>query len=190
MMIVQLMQKARSALHGFARDVKGSVNVEGVIFFPFLIATMAATMVFYDAFRKDSLGDKATFTVGDMLSRETDYITPTYVDSTKELFSFLTGSESSANTIRVSVIQYDADTSEYTVVWSEARGGHASPLTNADMVNAANELPNMVDAEQVIVVDTYVDYEWPLNLGFTDEILTSRVFTRPRFAPQLVWSGS
>lgn len=186
----KILVNSRRALARFARDARGDVNVEAVIFLPFLILTMVATMVFYDVFRKDSLGDKATFTVGDMMSRETDYITPAYIDSTKALFTFLTGTSSAENTLRVSVVQYDAETDAYTVLWSEARGPHEGPMTAADLVNAHAQLPNMVDAEQVIVVDSYLDYNWPLDLGFGDQLLTSRVFTRPRFAPQLVWLGN
>ena len=186
-MIVKTFNKLTTHMRQFLGDARGSVNVEGAIFLPFLLATIVATMVFYDAFRKDSLGDKATFTIGDMLSRETDYITPEYVDSAKQLFSFLTGSPDAENTLRVSVVAYNASTGGYNVRWSQVRGGHAMPLTDADLANAQDQLPVMVHAEQVILVDSYLDYDWPVDLGFQDEVMIARVFTRPRFAPQLVW---
>ncbi|MDA7427525.1 hypothetical protein PGB28_03570 [Primorskyibacter aestuariivivens] len=187
-LFANMMTKARSALNGFARKADGGVNIEAILFLPLLIIATAGSLVFYDAFRKNSLGDKATFTIGDMLSRETDYITPTYIDSTKALFNFLTGTEATENTLRVTVVQYDLETDSYSVVWSEARGSHAAPLSDADMSNAHNEFPVMVDSEQVIVVDTFVDYSVPTS-AIRDRVFDARVFTRPRFAPQLVWSG-
>lgn len=183
-----LMNKAIATLRGFGRKSDGGVNIEAILFLPLLIISTVAALVFYDAFRKDSLGDKATFTVGDMLSRETDYITPAYLASTKSLFSFLTGTEESENTLRVSVVQYDTETDSYSVIWSEAQGPHASPLPLGALANAHAQLPVMSDAEQVIVVDSFIDYTVPSRVG--DVVFEARVFTRPRFAPQLVWSGS
>lgn len=183
-----LMQHAGSVLRGFGRKSDGGVNIEAILFLPLLIISTVAALVFYDAFRKDSLGDKATFTVGDMLSRETDYITPDYIDSTKALFSFLTGTTEAENTLRVTVVQYDLETDSYSAIWSEARGSHVGPLDDGDLIDAHTQLPVMSDAEQVIVVDTYLDYTVPSRVG--DVVFDARVFTRPRFAPQLVWSGS
>lgn len=184
----RMTTRARNALNGFARKADGGVNIEAMLFLPLLIAATVGSLIFYDAFRKDSLGDKATFTVGDMLSRETDYITPAYIDSTKALFGFLTGTQDTENTLRVTVVQYDQDSDSYSVVWSDARGPHVGPLSDADMSDAHDAFPVMVDAEQVIVVDSYVDYSVPT--GLHDRVFEARVFTRPRFAPQLVWSGS
>ncbi|WP_323763270.1 hypothetical protein [Marinovum sp.] len=189
-MIVKTFEKTASQLRQFRTETRGSVNVEAIIFMPLLILTMAVTMIFYDAFRRDSLGEKAAYTLGDMLSRETDYITPDYVDSAISLFGFLSESEDELTGIRVSVVSFDGATQSYNVEWSEVRGGHATPMTEAEVATQHDQLPNMVSGEQLIVVETFIDYEWPLNLGFDDGVLTARVFTRPRFAPQLVWQGS
>lgn len=189
-MIVKNFRKLTSQLAKFGRDADGSVNIEAILLLPILLVTMAVSMVFYDAFRRDSLGEKATYTLGDMLSRETNYITPEYVDSAKALFGFLTETPDIENTIRVSVVSFDGATQSYNVEWSEVRGSHAMPMTATEAAGQTDQLPNMVSGEQLIVIDTYVDYEWPLELGYSDGTLTARVFTRPRFAPQLVWSGS
>ncbi|WP_283643920.1 TadE/TadG family type IV pilus assembly protein [Marinovum algicola] len=189
-MIVKNFGKLASQLRKFLRDADGSVNIEAIILMPVLLLTMAVSMVFYDAFRRDSMGEKATYTLGDMLSRETAYITPAYVDSAKDLFGFLTGTGDADNTIRVSVVSYDGPGASYNVEWSEVRGAHAMTLTDAELAGQHDQLPVMVSGEQLIVVETYVDYDWPLELGFNDGVLTARVFTRPRFAPQLVWLGS
>lgn len=189
-MIVKILNKLSLHLRKFGTDARGGVNVEAMIFLPFLLATIVATMAFYDAFRKDSLGDKATFTISDMLSRETNYITPVYVDSAKSLFTFLTGSSDAESTLRVSVVSYNGRDDRYEIEWSQVRGAHAQPLTDSDLINAQAMLPVMVNAEQLIVVDSFLNYEWPIDLGFENHVMNSRVFTRPRFAPQLVWLGN
>lgn len=189
-MIVKNFEKTASQLRKFRNDADGSVNVEAIIFIPLLLVTMAVSMVFFDAFRRDSLGEKAAFTLGDMLSRETGYITPDYIDSAISLFGFLSNSEDQLTSIRVSVVSYNGATNSYDVEWSEVRGALTSALTGAEVATQHDQLPNMVSGEQLIVVETFIDYEWPLDLGFDDGVLTARVFTRPRFAPQLVWQGS
>jgi hypothetical protein len=54
----------------------------------------------------------------------------------------------------------------------------------------ADKLPTLLDNERVIVVETQTDYDtpFPINEFVTDDLFYNFVFTRPRFAPQLVWS--
>ena len=189
-MIAKTLRKTPQYFRQFAGETRGSINIEAIIFLPFLMICIVTTIMFYDAYRTDSLGDKATFTIGDMLSRETDYVTPGYVDSAKSLLNVLTESETGHNTLRVTVVSYDANNDSYEVEWSQERGSHAVPMVTADLATAASTLPVMVNGEQLIVVDTYLDYVWPLNLGFDNFTMEARAFTRPRFAPQLVWLDS
>lgn len=189
-MIAKNLNKVPQFFRQFAKGTGGSINIEAIIFLPFLLICIVTTIMFYDAYRTDSLGDKATFTIGDMLSRETNYITPDYVDSAKSLMNFLTESTADENTLRVSVVSYDAYNDSYAVEWSQVRGPHAVPMALGDLADAHTFLPTMVNGEQLIVVDTYLDYVWPLNVGFDNFTMEARAFTRPRFAPQLVWLDS
>lgn len=189
-MTVRFFRKTSARLARFQDEAHGSVNVEALLLLPLLIVTMAVSMVFYDAFRQDSLGEKATYTLGDMLSRETNYITADYVDSAKFLFDVLTGAPEGETSVRVSVVSYDGEDDAYRLEWSQVRGLHVPLLTEADVASQTAQLPVMVSGEQLILVETYIDYDWPLNLGYDDGVLTARAFTRPRFAPQLVWQGS
>lgn len=173
----------------FARGEDGSVNIEAIFFFPLLVTLIAATMVFYDAFRRESLSIKATYAIGDMISRETEAITPEYMDNMRKLLSFMSEVPNSDTSVRVTLVRYDEDRDEYRVDWSKERGSHSSRLRTSDTRNMHDELPTMVHNERLIIVDTYVDFEWPIDLGFEDFTYKSRAFTRPRFAPQIVWSS-
>lgn len=189
-MILKTCRELSQYFRRFAGDTRGTITIEAIVYLPFLAFCTVTSVMFYDAYRTDSLGEKATYTLGDMLSRETDYITPAYVDSAKSLMNFLTESEAGENTIRVSVVSYHEATDSYSVEWSQVRGPHVSVLDTTEITGGPDNLPNMVDGEQLIVIDTYLDYVWPLAVGFDDITMEARVFTRPRFAPQLVWSES
>lgn len=170
----------------FARDDAASLTVEAVILMPMLFWAFGATFLFFDMFRESSVSEKAAYTVGDMLSRETNAITPTYMDNTLTLFSTLSGVPQEDIGLRVSVIRWDEDNEVYDLRWSQARGGTA-PL-EADLVETWEDtLPIMVDEEQIILVETFVDYSPFMNVGLGDTMLDTFVYTRPRFAPQLVW---
>ena len=189
-MIHKTCQKLSRHLFRFAGETRGTITIEAIVFLPFLAICTVTSIMFYDAYRTDSLGEKATYTLGDMLSRETDYITPAYVDSAKSLMNFLTDTDAAQNTIRVSVVSYNAVGDKYQVEWSQVRGPHVSVLKSNEMATLRDSLPVMVNGEQLIVVDTFLDNLWPRAVGFDDITMRARVFTRPRFAPQLVWSES
>lgn len=185
-----MLKYFKSRLLAFARNDNGNMSIEALIFVPFVISLLGATFSFYDAFRFKALNTKAAFTISDALSRETDAITPDYLDGMVSTLDFLTRSESDYS-LRVTMVRYDAPSESYKVNWSQSRGVFA-PLTSADLVNIANKLPDLLHNEVVIVVETQTDYDtpFPINEFVTDDLFYNFAFTRPRFAPQLIWDGS
>lgn len=182
-----LLHSLRGALRRFRKDNSGSVMVETVICLPLLFFALAATFEFFDVHRYKSAREKATYTLADMLSRETASVSDVYMDNAMSLFDSVTN-DSGINQIRVSVIQYDLDTDEYFVWWSEVRGtGSYSALTDADVRNAHDKLPIMTDGDQVILVESKSEYI-PLfkNVGLGPSVpISTRMFTSIRFAAQL-----
>ncbi len=176
-------------LRAFREDTRGNLTVEAVILMPVIFWAFATTFVFFDMFRQNSVAHKAAFTIGDMLSRETLEITPTYMDSTLTLFDMLTDGELENPGVRVSVVRWDEDTQSYDLRWSEARGV-AQELTPAEVGLWDDVLPSMVDEEQIILVQTWADYKPIYRIGMGTQQFETFVFTRPRFAPQLVWADS
>lgn len=178
-----------SRLRAFRRNEDGNMSIEALIFVPFVIGLLAATFSFYDAFRFKSLNTKAAFTISDALSRETDAITPAYLDGMVSTLNFLTRSESEYS-LRVTMVRYDANNERYLVDWSQSRGVF-SPLSSADLVSLISKLPDLLHNESVILVETQTDYDTPFKIDalITDELFYNFAFTRPRFAPQLIWQG-
>lgn len=175
-------------LRRFTSDQKGSVNIEALLFFPLLITVIAASLVLFDGFRRDGMTQKATYAVGDMLSRETAAITPTYLEGARALMASLVNAAPADVTLRVTEITFDADAQSYGRSWSRVAGTSAQALSSADVHARAAALPQMAHGERLILVESFVAHHWAIDIGLADDTLRSLTITRPRFAPQLAWS--
>ncbi|MBY6006554.1 hypothetical protein KUV62_21705 [Salipiger bermudensis] len=177
----------RTHLRRFSRNTEGSMSLEVLIFAPLLFGTITATFAMHDAFRFKDLNSKATYAISDALARETDAITPDYLDGMVKALAFLTKSES-AYSLRVSVVQQDPVQEKLVIDWSRTRGVFEE-MTQADLDDMAEKIPTLVDNERLILVETHTEYAAPFDLSkyVTGETFYNFVFARPRFAPQLLW---
>lgn len=203
------MRKIMTYIKNFAENTKGSVAVEVAIVLPILLWALAAMAIYFDSFRTKSTAEKASFTISDALSRETNAITPDFVTNTRTLFDEMVGLNTpveiaegeedtlnspevleQASSMRISVITWNEDESEYELEWSKIRGDEFLAYEQANMADLADALPNMADQDTVIVVETHMTYSPALNVGLGDRDISTFVFTRPRYAPQLVFDAS
>lgn len=179
----------RAYLRRFRRDEDGVVTVEFLIMFPLVVWTYVAMFVFFDMYRVNTQHQKAAYVISDMLARETENITPTYIDNTKKLFDYLMAVERD-NAVRVSSIKYNSDRERYEVVWSRARGDKQS-LTTTDVSDWDDRLPMVADMDELILVETWYTYKMSFSiLELNDINLHSFVYTRPRFAPVLRYADT
>ena len=183
-----VIQSFLSRLRTFANETRGSVSVEFALIMPLLFWAYMASYVFFEGYRQSSVNLKAAYTIGDLLSRETNVITDEYIDSMQSLMELLTRASSSVD-LRISVIRWDEDNNSYYVDWSQTRG-FTTTLTDADMEALETQLPVMPDNERVILVETVNVYVPPFNIGMDNVDLENFIFTRPRFAPQVLYSSS
>ncbi|MEJ5217493.1 pilus assembly protein [Cognatishimia sp. D5M38] len=181
-------QKILRSLKNFRDDTRGVVSVEMVLILPLLFWSFAAVATFFDAYRTRSLAEKAAFTISDMLSRETNAVTAQYITNTRALFDELANSRS-ASSLRVSVISWNSALNAYEVDWSEARGDELVALQTSDMTALEPLLPVMSESDDLILVETLNDYTPRLNVGIGEVAIDTFVFTRPRYAPQLVFQS-
>ena len=178
-----LISTIKSRLQGFAKDARGSLTVEAVIMFPILFWAMLSMLVFFDAYRQNSLNVKAAFTIGDMLSREVEPINAAYLTGARNLFRELARSDLPPS-MRVTVVYFNQAQNRFYRDWSHQRGG-VPVLTNADILAMRDRLPAVPNNERLILVETWSDYNPPFNVGIKRQYLYNFVFTRPRFAPQV-----
>lgn len=173
----------------FRRSERGSLSVETVFAVPLLVWAITATFVFWDAFKTLNISQKATYTVADMLSRETRPIDADYLTSLHELFDHLSHSGGD-NALRVTVVRMVQD--EYGVksrelVWSRGVGG----LTDhEDLVAIEPRLPDMASGDQMIVVESEQDWSPGFSVGLASYRFRDVAIARPRFTPQVVWDDT
>ena len=185
-----MLKSFKSRLFGFARNSEGNMSLEALIFVPFLLVLLTATYSFFDAFRFKSLNTKAAYTISDALSRQTDAVTPEFLDGMVETLKFLTRSEN-LYSLRVTTVQYDADDNAHIIKWSEGRGKFDG-MGSEELHTLVSQLPAMLDNETIIVVETHTTYATPfVTPGFlSDELFYNFTVARPRFAPQLIWADA
>lgn len=176
-----------SLIRRFLGDTRGSVSVEFVIMMPLLFWAFMASYVYFNGYRQSTQNLKAAYAIGDMISRETQAINDTYIDSMQNVLDLMT--RSGTVNLRVTVIRWDAGDDRYYVKWSKARG-FANALTDANMADIETRLPVMPDDELVILIETQSVYEPLFDIGMTDKTLDNFIFTRPRFVNNVWWTDS
>jgi Flp pilus assembly protein TadG len=182
-----LTARMKSGLSRFGREDRGYVTIEALIAVPVLLWLFAAGWVYFDVFRQQSVNQKANYVLGDMLSRETDPITSAYMDNAHNLLGVLNKSQTDS-ALRVTVVQFDGDADQWTVQWSQARG-LTDTLSNSDLQEYMARLPNTPSGDQLILVETWDAYDPALEVGLGAFNIRTYSFTRPRYAPQLVFDA-
>lgn len=177
-------------LRKYARNTEGSVIVELLIPFSLLVWVYGMAIVYFDAFKHHNLNLKAAYTIGDMLSRQGQAIDTAYLDGMGDVFDYLT-LQRYPSQIRVSSIYWQSAYDRYRLDWSYSTGDKA-PLGNADLSMSAEEniaprLPNLVNGERIILVETWTDYQPYFPAGINSFYNFSNfVVTSPRYSPKLV----
>ncbi|SIT16133.1 Flp pilus assembly protein TadG [Roseivivax lentus] len=184
-----MLTSIKRHLSRFRDENTGSISVEAAIVFPALIILFFATWVWFDVSRQQAVNQKANYTIGDAISRETDPLNNAYIDSSYSLLQHLTRSNAAGTDLRISVVEYNsAGAGSYDLLWSEARGVYP-PLVNGDLVGMEFRLPIMSNGDQVVLVETWEDYVPAASVGLSAFEIQTYSFTRPRFAPQIHFEG-
>jgi len=173
------------AIRHFLKGTRGSMTVEAALILPLLFWALIATLVFFDAFRQQNIAMKASYTLSDLISRETDSLSPDDIDGLNGVFDYLTFSNH-PSWIRVTSIRWDATDAEFKVNWSYATKDNDA-LTDLTLQGKANIIPAMAVGDSVVLVETYMIYEPPFRVGLDANWTVNAVVTRPRFASQVVF---
>ncbi|MFL4470200.1 TadE/TadG family type IV pilus assembly protein [Tateyamaria armeniaca] len=181
------MISIRNYLRGFRDEERGSIAVETVLILPVLFWGYLSMFAIFDAYRQHSINQKAAYTIGDIISRETNPLDMAYLTGTREMLAYLTANDTYDVAVRVTSVTYDEDNDEYVKYWSEKKGWMPK-LSNEAIQALRDDLPVMPDNETVIVVETFVKYDPPFNTGLQTREIHNFVFTRPRYAPQVLWN--
>ena len=178
-----------SRISAFARREDGSIAVETVVIIPALFWTYLAMYAIFDSYRQQSVNQKIAFTIGDIISRETTPLDDNYITGMRDLLKYMANKSSNSDvTLRVTVVRWDEDDDRHYLDWSKEIGAK-QPLTQSNVLALKDRLPVMVNTERLILVETYVNYDPPFNTGLQERVIENFVFTRPRYAPQVLFSN-
>lgn len=171
----------------FRTDETGSVTVETVIMIPLLLWAFIAIYVFFDVFRVQAINVKASYTIGDALSRETGYVTSNYLSGLSGLQGTLLNT-SETRDLQITVYSYNTTRDRYEVRWSQGIG-RLPELTTQTLNEIDHILPIMPGGEVAILTRSRVDYHPIYDVGIAAFTFDEHTVTRPRFAPQLCWNS-
>ena len=190
------MNFLKRTLYKFGFEQTGSLSVEAVFAFPMLAWAATATYTFFDAYKAQNASYRANYTISDMLSRETVDINIDYLNGLLKVFRYMTYGHEDGSWIRVSVVKCnsncaDQNTRDLEFEWSKGASG-ARDLEEIDFLHYGDLIPLMPTGDQLILVETSIDYKPPFAnslVSFPERKLVSHVVTRPRFGPQLGWDS-
>lgn len=182
-----------SRLRRFRRSERGSFSVETVMIFPLLVFAVAGMYLFFDGVRTVNVNMRASYTIADMLSRETNVLDQDYIDGLNKVLRVLTQSKQDT-LLRISVVRWDGANDKMVLVWSAVSGGtgvQVQPINAGTLSDISDRVPIMANGDINIVVETYAAFEPFLTFNGIDAYyFENLVVTRPRFGPQLRFDAS
>lgn len=177
-----------SKLRNFVTETKATASVEAAIIFPAVFWAYAAMFTYYEAYRSHAVAEKSAYTISDMISRETQPITPTYMTNVRNIYKDLSGLSSGETALRVTLLRWDGNNNTFKVDWSKRRGD-IPRLRTRDVGDYDALLPTLINNERIILVETASDYTPTFSVGLDARVIETFVYTRPRYAPQIVWDA-
>lgn len=175
-------------LRGFAEDTRASISMEAMIAAPFVLWALGFSFTYFESLRAHAVAEKTAYTLSDMISRETQPLNAAYLTNARQIYMDLSGLNPGETALRVTMLRWNKKSKKFLVDWSQRRG-EIPRLRNRDVTEYDKLLPNLVNNERVILVETASDFSPSLKVGFKSRVIETFVFTRPRFAPQIVWDN-
>lgn len=176
----------------FLRDARGSVAIETLIILPFVLWAYLGTYQFYDAYGTKTRNLRATYTIADLISRQTQTVTPAYIDGLTSLYSYLDHNPPGV-WARVTCVSWDPNAGAsgmYYVMWSYATNSNPA-LDDTTLQSYVPRLPTIAQGDTLILVETHMIYHPIARLvGMPTMTLNQTVITRPRISPQVSFSSS
>ncbi|MEL7149436.1 MAG: hypothetical protein AAGK71_01815 [Pseudomonadota bacterium] len=182
------------------RDERGSFSIEAVLMFPMLIWAFMGMYSFFEGLRESNINLKATYTVADVLSRETEEIDMRYLNNMNTIYEWLARTDNDTM-MRVSVVIWDEDSDQHVLYWSRGVNGREDLVQELVPTNVTPHVPIMADQASAIVVETWVDHNpimlpvsdfWlfeVIGLGWEPTEIYNLVVVAPRFVDQLKFEG-
>lgn len=160
----------RRALARFTRDERGVITTEMIIVTPLLVWLFLALFVYWDGYRAKNTAVKATVAVADMISRESAPINSSYITGMHRVYRYATAAQR-PSWLRVTLIQYSEAGSAFRVIWSRTTdSSRAQAHTNASIAAMRRNLPDITDADTLMVVETWQEWTPAFWVGLSEQV--------------------
>jgi Flp pilus assembly protein TadG len=208
------MSALNSFLRKFRRDQRGSIIIESYIFLPVMIFSFVAFSISWDSLRAVNLAQKATFTVADIVSRETRQITTSFMINyirvlgyTAEIPNQITPANmaSAPVALRITSVNFTEGATAgapgtFTVAWSMTSSAARLPaLTNQTLQAITAKIPSLLNGDNILVVESQLTWtpilsaseaaeltpNDPTEAWFGTKTIETITTVRPRFVPRL-----
>ncbi|WP_173088994.1 TadE/TadG family type IV pilus assembly protein [Devosia sp. 1635] len=165
----------------FLDDNHGVAATEFALILPLLLALLLGTITIFDLFRMAQRTQKATFTIGDILSRQSA-IDDSIIEEMQDLLENTIDAAGDSN-VRVSSISMTGGA--LVLDWSKPQQTNG---TAADRDIPYSVIPDMADGDSVILVESFVPHVAIVS-GFGIDELTyeNHSVHRPRFVGRIAF---
>lgn len=163
----------------FLTNNRGVAATEFALIVPLLLALLLGTITIFDLFRTAQAVEKATFTIGDILSRQTA-INDNLVDQMLELLH-QTVDVASDGAIRVSSISMTGG--KLVLDWTKPRG---KIIITTNVAIPYGIIPDMANGDSVILAESFVPHSaFVSGFGLDELIYQNQSVHRPRFVGRI-----
>lgn len=164
----------------FGRDERGVSAVEFALLVPILLALLLGTVTVFDLFRTAQSAEKGTFTVGDMLSRQTA-ISQTLLN---DMLSFVSNTVEHQGSARLRVSSISNNAGRLVLEWSQMVGN-----TSVDMGTLSFAgIPAMAPGDSVLLTEVYIPHRaFIAGFGVDHVMFENRAVHRPRFVGKIAF---
>lgn len=163
-----------------ASDDRGVSAVEFALLLPVFLTLLLGSVTVFDLFRTAQSVEKATFTVGDMLSRQTAI-------SESTLQSMLIFLDNVVNNNGTALVRVSSITNEHGALeidWSESAGDLTIDIPSVSLAS----IPDIAPGDSVIYTEAFFLHQAFVPVFGLDYITYQRDSAhRPRFVGKIAW---
>ena len=164
----------------FRRDESGVSAVEFALLLPVLLALLMGTVTLFDLFRTAQSAEKGTFTVGDMLSRQTA-ISDALLNS---MLTFVQNTVEYQGSARLRVSSISNTGGKLVLDWSKNVGNQ----TIAMAAMRYNDIPTLAVGDSVLLTEIFVPHRaFIAGFGVDSVMFENRAIHRPRFVGKIAY---
>jgi len=157
----------------FGRDESGATIIEFALLAPVLLFVMLGSITAFDLFRTQQNVEKATFSIGDMLSRYQTLSASTLTDALEFMRNVAPSSRDGG--LRVSSIA--KENGVFVLRWSRSLGVNVPTAPISTSI-----LPDIANGDTVLVTESFVPHAAMFaGFGLSDVTFSANAVHRPRF---------